>query len=97
MRIAIASGKGGTGKTTLATHLAVAAARLGHRVRLVDCDVEAPNCHLFLEATWTRRSDALTYVPRIDQAGCTLCGTPTFFHFFSLSPQSALVASLSAG
>ena len=53
MKIAIASGKGGTGKTTVATNLAWAAARSGRRVAYVDCDVEEPNGHLFLKRTRT--------------------------------------------
>lgn len=47
-KVAIASGKGGTGKTTVATNLAQLAAARGLRVAYVDCDVEAPNGHLFL-------------------------------------------------
>ncbi|MCK5429861.1 MAG: P-loop NTPase, partial [Anaerolineales bacterium] len=46
MIIAVASGKGGTGKTTIATSLALAVS--GRSVGFLDCDVEAPNAHLFL-------------------------------------------------
>ena len=49
MRIAIASGKGGTGKTTVASNLAYLAAEEGGNVRYLDCDVEEPNGHLFLK------------------------------------------------
>jgi MinD superfamily P-loop ATPase len=49
MRIVIASGKGGTGKTTVATNLAVTAAMDGRKVHLLDCDVEQPNCALFVK------------------------------------------------
>lgn len=48
MIISVASGKGGTGKTTVATNLAMA---LGSGVELLDCDVEEPNAHLFLQPT----------------------------------------------
>ena len=48
MQISIASGKGGTGKTTIATNLALS---IGSNVQLLDCDVEEPNAHLFL-VTW---------------------------------------------
>ena len=47
LTIAVASGKGGTGKTMVATNLALLVARSGARVTLVDCDVDAPNDHLF--------------------------------------------------
>ena len=48
MKLAIASGKGGTGKTTVATNLAWVAGRKGQHVAYLDCDVEKPNGHLFL-------------------------------------------------
>jgi ATP-binding protein involved in chromosome partitioning len=46
--IAVGSGKGGVGKTTLAVNLAVALARLGHKVGLLDADVYGPNVPLML-------------------------------------------------
>ena len=48
MILAIASGKGGTGKTTVAVNLARV---VGSRVLLMDCDVEEPNAHLFLKGS----------------------------------------------
>jgi MinD superfamily P-loop ATPase len=48
LKIAIASGKGGTGKTTVATNLAYFLANKGKRTVYADCDVEEPNGHLFL-------------------------------------------------
>lgn len=48
MKISIASGKGGTGKTTVAVNLAYTLALSGKRVRLLVCDVEGPNDHLFV-------------------------------------------------
>jgi len=69
--ISIASGKGGTGKTTIATNLAVA---LEEPVTLLDCDVEEPNAHLFLKPTLYRRMDFFVEVPEIDLARCTFCG-----------------------
>jgi MinD superfamily P-loop ATPase len=72
MRIAIASGKGGTGKSTVAANLAWALAR-SRDVALVDCDVEEPNLHLFFPAPATEMP-VTTPVPEIDAERCTLCG-----------------------
>jgi len=47
LKIAIASGKGGTGKTTLSTNLAYFLAS-EHQVVLTDLDVEEPNSGLFI-------------------------------------------------
>lgn len=74
MIIAIASGKGGTGKTTLATNLAVSLARQNHQVQLADCDVEEPNCHLFLQPTIETSEAVSLPVPAVDQERCTGCG-----------------------
>ncbi len=74
MKLAIASGKGGTGKTTLATNLAWVAASAGHSVTYVDCDVEEPNGHLFLKPRITIRRMLGRLHPQIDAAKCTHCG-----------------------
>lgn len=68
--IAVASGKGGTGKTTVAVNLALA---LGD-VQLIDCDVEEPNAHLFLKPDLTEKTPAQVMVPEIIEEKCTLCG-----------------------
>jgi len=71
MILAIASGKGGTGKTTVAVNLATALAR---PVRLLDCDVEEPNCHVFLDAD-AETSEAIGVpIPVVDEEKCTACG-----------------------
>lgn len=74
MIIAVASGKGGTGKTTIATNLAVVAARQGTSVAYADCDVEEPNGALFLKPLIEKSSSATVGIPQIDKARCTLCG-----------------------
>jgi len=73
-RIAIASGKGGTGKTTIAANLAYLEARLDRQVLYVDCDVEAPNGHIFLKPKIEQRLSATTPVPQIDSDRCDFCG-----------------------
>lgn len=73
MTIAVASGKGGTGKTTVATSLALALARNGS-VEFLDCDVEEPNAHFFLRPEITAREAVTVPVPRVDEETCTLCG-----------------------
>lgn len=74
MKIAIASGKGGTGKTTVATNLAMVAGRQGLKVAYLDCDVEEPNGHLFLKPSIRRAQTVNKPVPRVDQDRCTRCG-----------------------
>jgi len=73
-RIAIASGKGGTGKTTVATNLVVQAAESGYRVVYGDCDVEEPNGHLFLRPDIETSHPFSLEIPSIIQERCTGCG-----------------------
>lgn len=74
MRIVVASGKGGTGKTTVATNLAWVVARAGRSVQLLDCDVEEPNCHIFLKPDITAVESVGLCVPQVDRDRCTGCG-----------------------
>jgi len=73
MIISIASGKGGTGKTLVATSLALAL-KDNHKVKLLDCDVEEPNDHVFLKPAITGSEPVSIPVPKIDEAKCTRCG-----------------------
>lgn len=70
MIISVASGKGGTGKTTVAISLA---SSLGQGVTLLDCDVEEPNCHLFLRPQIVETEEVATMVPAIRQEACSGC------------------------
>lgn len=104
MKITVASGKGGTGKTTVATSLALslmmdcgprsmaerdlqnapdqahsadpAPLRSGDHSPLffLDCDVEAPNAHLFLNPVFERQQEVSILVPQVEDALCTYCG-----------------------
>ncbi|RZB32165.1 MAG: hypothetical protein SRB1_01784 [Desulfobacteraceae bacterium Eth-SRB1] len=71
MIISIASGKGGTGKTTIATNLAVS---LKSDVQILDCDVEEPNSHLFIQPVIEEVKTITTPVPEVDMEKCSLCG-----------------------
>ena len=71
-RIAIASGKGGTGKTTAAVNLAATLVEKELKVAYVDCDVEAPNGHLFFNPITEATTPVNIPVPEIDESRCTL-------------------------
>ena len=71
MIISVASGKGGTGKTTVSTNLAIS---LDTDVRFLDCDVEEPNAHLFLQPIIDDVETVTTPVPVVDEDKCNLCG-----------------------
>lgn len=70
VRLAVASGKGGTGKTTLAVNLAALAAGAGRRVVVADCDVEEPNAHVFLDTAWESEENATLPIPRFAAGRC---------------------------
>lgn len=93
MRIVVASGKGGTGKTTVATSLALIAAERD-AVRFRDCDVEAPNAALFLHPVLDRHREVGIRVPQIDAQLCTYCGKCAHvcqFHAIAIVGKKALL------
>jgi MinD superfamily P-loop ATPase len=73
-RIAVASGKGGTGKTTVAVALALALGKRGHSLQLIDCDVEEPNADLLVKPLMTGEEPVEIRIPEVDAAKCTGCG-----------------------
>jgi MinD superfamily P-loop ATPase len=68
--ISIASGKGGTGKTSVAVALATS---LQGPVQLLDCDVEAPNGHIFMKPRWENKETIYAQIPVVDETQCTYC------------------------
>jgi MinD superfamily P-loop ATPase len=72
--IAVASGKGGTGKTTVAVNLALAAGRHGLSVELADCDVEEPNAHIFMKPQIDDVQPVMLARPAVNNDLCTGCG-----------------------
>jgi len=105
--IAVASGKGGTGKTTVAVNLALSIASkwpgavdsrsLGHddaTTLFLDCDVEEPNAHLFLNPTIERREEVGILIPEVDYGKCTFCGRCAevcAYHAIAVVKQKVLI------
>jgi MinD superfamily P-loop ATPase len=73
MIISVASGKGGTGKTLVATSLALSP-KDEYKVQLLDCDVEEPNDHIFMKPKINRSEAVSIPVPKVDEEKCTHCG-----------------------
>jgi len=74
MRLTVASGKGGTGKTTVAVNLALSLAAAGAQPLYLDCDVEAPNAALFLHPQLTESLEIGQLIPEVNADLCTACG-----------------------
>ncbi len=70
MIIAVASGKGGTGKTTVATNIALSIGK----TQFLDCDVEEPNANIFLHTTLKEHEDVSVTIPEINKEKCDYCG-----------------------
>jgi MinD superfamily P-loop ATPase len=90
MIVAVASGKGGTGKTSLAVNLALSVGN----VQLLDCDVEEPNAHLLLHPRLQKTEPVYTTIPRIDLEACSHCGEcarTCQFNALFVTPQKVLV------
>ena len=74
MKISIASGKGGTGKTTVAVNLALVCEKMfPENVNLLDCDVEAPNAGLFYDLQVEQSQEVGIMIPLVDEEKCNTC------------------------
>jgi len=73
MILSVASGKGGTGKTLIATSLAFALSEK-NKVQLLDCDVEEPNADIFIHSHITQSYPVFIPIPKVDETKCTYCG-----------------------
>jgi MinD superfamily P-loop ATPase len=93
MIISVASGKGGTGKTLVATSLALSL-KDREMVQLLDCDVEEPNDHILLKPVITESEAVCIPVPEIDEKKCTYCGKCAevcAYHAIAVFSQQVLV------
>jgi MinD superfamily P-loop ATPase len=74
MKIAVGSGKGGTGKTFFSVNLYHSLIARGIESVLTDCDAEAPDSALFFDVTMQSEKIITKQVPVIDADACTFCG-----------------------
>jgi MinD superfamily P-loop ATPase len=79
MIVSVASGKGGTGKTSVAVNMALSIGK----VQLLDCDVEEPNAYLLLHPEMTKKEAVYTLIPKVDRILCNTCGECTKFCQFN--------------
>jgi len=90
MKIAVASGKGGTGKTTVATNLAL---NIGN-AQFIDCDVEEPNANIFLKTNIDESENVTVKIPKINEEKCDYCGKCSEFcayNALAVVPSKVLV------
>ena len=94
LKLTIASGKGGTGKTTVAVNMVLSLAMSGMHPIYLDCDVEAPNAALFLHPLLTESLEVGQLIPEVDAALCTVCGRCAEvceYHAITVIGQNVLV------
>ena len=91
MRIAIASAKGGTGKTLVTVNL-------GHSYHdpllLLDCDVEEPNSNLFLQGELLSQRRSSVLIPKVNESlcnGCKICSEACEFNAIAVIGGTPLI------
>lgn len=90
MIVSVASGKGGTGKTSVAVNMALSV----RNVQLLDCDVEEPNAHLFLHSKISRIEPVYVLVPFVNEELCDYCGKCSKFCQYNaifVTPEKVLI------
>jgi MinD superfamily P-loop ATPase len=90
MIISVASGKGGTGKTTVAVNMALSL----QNVQLLDCDVEEPNAHILLQPEIYETKPVYTNIPKISEEKCNYCGKCSEFCAYNalfVAPETVMV------
>jgi len=100
MKIAIASGKGGTGKTTIAVNLALMLSETGRTVQYIDCDVEEPNGHIFLKPGITASETVGIPIPIVDETkcnGCRKCAEVCQYHAIAVLKKPLVFPELCHG
>ncbi|MBE9488519.1 MAG: ATP-binding protein [Bacteroidetes bacterium] len=94
MKIAIASGKGGTGKTLVATNLFQLFLDENIDATLIDCDTEVPNSSLFFKTKEKERWGVEEIRPVINEDKCIYCGkcadNCTFNAILCIAPQKRI-------
>jgi len=92
MIISVGSGKGGTGKTTISTNLALSI----DNAQFIDCDVEEPNANIFLKTKIKKREDVNVSIPKINKEKCNFCGSCSDFcayNAIAVVPSKVLIFS----
>jgi len=84
--ITFGGGKGGTGKSLLATNVATYLSKKGYSVLVIDADVESPVTHILLQIDRIKKEEIVGFVPKINEEKCVGCGI-----CINKCPENALI------